>query len=223
MQIWRASARDRLRVLAVHREVLRPVDLARGQALGELDAQARQRRLGLDLVLEDAEAVLGHQRVVGLAHLRVLDQGEARLQCVDGRAPVGAPLEGLVQHHQRDGLGCRRLRALVGGQRGAGSVDRQLVALAALVGLDGEQRAGKAGPAVHVIGVGHHGLRVGAGGGPGIVAGGQHSIALRLELAGAALGLPVGLQVGLVALGVAGDAGVREAEAGPPGPWPGSG
>ena len=63
---------------------------------------------------------------------------------------------------------------------------------------------------LHVVGVEHDGLRVGAGRGPGIVAGGQHLVALRLELAGAALGLPVGLQIRLVALGVARDAGMGE-------------
>src|SRR4029079_1078206 len=103
------------------------------------------------------------------------------------------------------------LRALVGDQRGAGSVGGQLVALAALVGFDGQKGAGEPGPGLHVTGVEHDGLRVGAGRGSRIVAGGQHLVAFRLELPGAALGLPVGLEIRLVALGVARDAGMGEA------------
>jgi hypothetical protein len=92
---------DRLWILAVHREVLRPVGDARRQPLGELDAQARYRRIGIDLVFKDAEAVLGHQGLQRLAAFRRVDEGQARPRRVNGRAPVGAALQRFVQHPQR--------------------------------------------------------------------------------------------------------------------------
>jgi hypothetical protein len=120
--------RDGLRVLAVDLEVFRPVDLARRQALGELDAQPRLGRVGIDLVLDDAEAVLRHQRVVGLAHLRVVGEAQARLQGVDGRGASRSAVEGVRQHHQRRRLDGRSLAALVGVPGGARGVDGKVVA-----------------------------------------------------------------------------------------------
>ena len=201
----------RLRVLAVHREILRPVGDARRQPLGELDAQARHRRIGIDLVFEDAEAVLGDQGLQRLAPLGRVDQPEARLRRVDGRPPVGAPLQRLVQHPQRGRLEHRVLRALVGEQRRTRGVHGQIVALGAQLGLDGQQRAGKAQPGVGVVGVRHHRLGIGPRGGPGIGAATQRLVGLGAQLArGLAARLPVGAQVGLVALGVGLDAGVGE-------------
>ena len=201
----------RLRVLAVDFEVLRPVDLAGRQALGELDAQAWQRRLRVDLVFEDAKAVLGHQLVMGLAHLCVVDQRQAGLERIDGRTPEGAARQRLAQDDERRGLGGRRLRPLVGGPGRARSIDGNLVALAALIGLDGKQRAGEPRPGARVVAIEHHSLGVGARGGPRVAAGGERPVALGSQLRGIAFGLPVGLEVGLVALGVALHADVREA------------
>ena len=103
------------------------------------------------------------------------------------------------------------LRALVGVPGGARGVDGQVVALAALVGLDGEQRAGEPGPGRRVVGVEHDGLRIGARCGARVGAGGEQPVALRAQLRAAALGLPVGLEIGLVALGVGLHAGMGEA------------
>ena len=128
-----------------------------------LSENCRHRRggshFGFGLVVGHAEAVLGAQLVVGLAHGAVVGEGEAGLQGVDGRAPVGAPLQRVAEH----GEGARLLRivlgALVGDVGGAGSVHRQVVALAVLVrvGRDGEQRAGKADPGVGIASVGDDG------------------------------------------------------------------
>jgi hypothetical protein len=194
---------DRLRVLAVHGEELRPVGHAGRQALGELDAQARHRRIGVDLVLEDAEAVLGDEVIERLATFRAVDQRQARPQCVDGRSPVRAPLQRLVQHPERGGLEHRRLPALVGDQGGTRGIDRQIVALGALIRLHGQQRTGKAQPGIRIVGVRHHGLGVCARRRARIGARRQRLVGLGAQFArGLAAGLPVGAQVSLVALGV---------------------
>ena len=84
-------------------------------------------RVRLDLVLEDAEAVLGHQLSSGLARLRVLSTSvRLALQRVDGRAPVRS---GASAHHAATQsaarLGGGRLPALVGGPGGARGVDAE--------------------------------------------------------------------------------------------------
>ena len=63
---------------------------------------------------------------------------------------------------------------------------------------------------MHIVGVEHHRLGVGARGSPRLDAGGQRPVAFGAQLGGIAFGLPVGLEVGLVALGVALDAHVGE-------------
>ena len=120
----------------------------RARALGELQAQARRRHFRFRLVVGHAEAVLGAQLVVGLAHGAVVGEGKAGLQRVDRRAPVGAPLQRVAEHGEGAGLLRVALGALVGDVGGAGGVHRQIVALAVLVGIgeDGEQRAGKTDP-----------------------------------------------------------------------------
>ena len=115
------------------------------------------------------------------------------------------------QDHERRRLGGRGLRALVGVPGGAGGVDGKIVALAALVGLDGEQGAGESGPGRRVVGVEHDGLRHRRARRRGSVPAASRRSPPALSSAAIALGLPVGLEIGLVALGVGLHAGVGEA------------
>src|SRR5262245_51547658 len=100
---------------------------------------------------------------------------------------------------------------LVGGERGTRGIDRQVVALGALIGLDGKERTSKINPAYHIIAVEHDRLRVSSSSASGIVAGSLDLVAFRPQFVGAALGLPLGLEIGLVAFGVGRDARVHEA------------
>ena len=98
------SADDALRVLAVDGDELGEVDLAAGEGFGELQAQARGGHFRFGLVVGHAEAVLGAQLLVRLAHGAVVGEGEAGLQGIDGRAPVGAPLQRVAEHGEGAGL-----------------------------------------------------------------------------------------------------------------------
>ena len=86
-----------LRVLAVDRDELRDIRLRAAQVFGELEAQARRRRLGVGLVVGHAEAVLGAQLVVGFARRLIVGEIEAEFQRVDRRAPVGAALRAFAR------------------------------------------------------------------------------------------------------------------------------
>ena len=205
--------RHGLGVPAVDQHVLRPVHLARAQILAELHAQPRLGGVAVHLVLEDAEAVLGDQPFQRRLPLGRGGKAGAHAQCLDRRPPVGAALEGLMEHVERRRLGRRRARALVGVPGGTRGMDRQVVALAAPVRMDGEEGAGKAQPCVPIVGVGNHGLRERARGGAEVLASREQPVALVAQVSprpGA--GLPIRLQVGLVALGIGLHALVAEGE-----------
>ena len=115
---------------------------------------------------------------------------------------------------ERRRLGRRRARALVGVPGRTRGVDRKVVALAALVGVDGEQRAGKAQPRLPIVCIGNHGVRERPRGGAEILGRPTSSrtpSARRLAPRPGA-GLPIRLQIGLVALGVGLHARMAEGE-----------
>ena len=135
---------DALRILAVDRDELGEIHIPARQGLGELQAQARGRGFRFGLVVDHAEAVLGAQLVVELVHARVVGERQARLESVDGGAPVGAPLQCGGENNECVCLQLRFLRALIGEVGRARGVHGKVVALAALVGigLNRQQRAG---------------------------------------------------------------------------------
>ena len=94
--------------------------------------------LVVDLVVEDAEAVLLAQRLVGLAHVERVASVERRLVGVERAAPRAVPREQAAERRQRIGLGGRRRRALVGGVRGGRPLRDEIPAVVRLgvVGLD---------------------------------------------------------------------------------------
>ena len=203
--------RDALRILAVDGDELGEVDLAAGEALGELQAKARRRHFRFRLVVGHAEAVLGTQLVVGFPHGAVVGEGKADLQGVDGRTPVGAPLQRVAEHGERAGFLRIALSTLVSDVGRAGGVYRQIVALAIFVGVgsDGKQRARKADPGVGVAAVGDNGARKIARSGAWIDT--QHALAVTAQLGGRTAGvLPVRFEVRLVAGRVLLDALVGE-------------
>ena len=192
-----------LRILAVDGDELGEVDLAARQGFRELQAQARGGHFRLGLVVGHAEAVLGAQLVVRLAHGTVVGERKAGLQGIDRRPPVGAPLQRVAEHGEGAGLLRISCGALVTDVSGAGSVHRQVVALAVLVGVgcDGEKRAGEADPGIGVAAVGDDGSGKAARSGTRV--GAQHALAVTTQLGGVARRkLPVRFEVRLVASAV---------------------
>ena len=109
-------------VVAVERDEGREVGALAGQVLGELEAGARRRRIGVDRVVEQAEAVLVAQLLVGLAHIRDFAQVEREAVGVERRTPQLAVGEGAAEQHERVGFLAGVAGALIGdigGGRGA--------------------------------------------------------------------------------------------------------
>jgi hypothetical protein len=201
---------DRLRVAAIDGDELREVVLAARQAFRELDADTRRRGVAIGRVVGHAEAVLGAELFIGVANARGFGERKAGFQGVDGGAPVGAALHGLTQHGERAGLhggvGAQHVGA-VGGARG---VDGEVVVFGFVrIGLDGEQRLGEADPVFRALAVGDDGGCIRARGGACIrtheLFGGKPQVG-----GGSPVRFPGVANVGLVAVGVLGDALVGE-------------
>ncbi|MDH4990625.1 hypothetical protein QEZ48_07235 [Aquamicrobium lusatiense] len=58
---------------------LRVVDIGAHQILGELRADARRYRIGIDGMIDDAKTLAGLQVLIEAAHRRRIDEREARL------------------------------------------------------------------------------------------------------------------------------------------------
>ena len=99
--------RDRRVRGAGHRHIGREVGLAR-ELLGKGEADARIGRLVVDLVVEDAEAVLLPQSLVGLADVEVVAPVERGLIGVERAAPRAVAREQVAERRQRLGLRVRR-------------------------------------------------------------------------------------------------------------------
>ena len=95
--------RDRRARGAGHRHVGREIGLAR-ELLGEGEADARIGRFVVDLVVEDAEAVLLAQGLVGLADVEIVAPVERGLVGVERAAPGAVPRLEIAERRQRRGL-----------------------------------------------------------------------------------------------------------------------
>ena len=130
---------DRRAGRAGHRDIGREVGFLR-QGLGEGKANPRRGGFIVDLVFEDAEAVLLAQVLVGGAGVDVVAPLQARLVGVEGGPPHFVPGEEVGQRRQR--LALRRGRAQQSeGRVGGGSASAdQIVAVIGfgVVGLRGE-------------------------------------------------------------------------------------
>jgi hypothetical protein len=124
---------------ALQLDVRRKIDPPLGEVFGELDAGARRRGVAVDRVVEDAEPAFGAQRRIGRAGVRIVGEGEARLQSVEGRAPRLAGREGVRQHGERARLGLRVRRDLIGPPGGPDRLFAQALLLRIVVGLDAGQ------------------------------------------------------------------------------------
>ena len=103
--------RDRGVGRAGDRDIGGEVGLAR-QRLGEIEADARRRRFVVDLVVDDAEAVLLAHVLVDLARVFVVVTVEAGAVGVERRAPHFVAGEEIAERRQRLGLQpARRSRA----------------------------------------------------------------------------------------------------------------
>ena len=108
-------------VAARQRHERREVD-ALGEVLGELEAGARRRRVGIDGIIEQPEAVLVAQLLVLAAHIGDLAHVERQPQRIQRRTPQLAVGHRAAEHGQRVRLFAGIAGALigdVGGGRGA--------------------------------------------------------------------------------------------------------
>ena len=108
----------------------------------------------VDLVVEDAESVLGAHRLVALAHVDGVAPVERGLQCVQRRAPLFMARQEIGEHGERRGLRVGRRRALIGGIGGGRPAGDEVVAVVRLriVGLDRD--AGISEPVGGILGSG---------------------------------------------------------------------
>ena len=74
------------------------------QAFGELEAGARRRRIRIDGVVEQAEAVIGPHFFIGRPQVGDLAQFEREPHCIERRAPQFAVGERPADQHERVGL-----------------------------------------------------------------------------------------------------------------------
>ena len=135
---------DRGLVGAFERDEGREIGALAGQFLGELEAGARRGRVGIDGVVENAEAVLVAQLLVALAHLRDFAQVERKAVGIERRTPQLAVREGAAEQHQRVGLLAGIAGALirdVGGGRGALEEIRALAVVGRADLQDGARQA----------------------------------------------------------------------------------
>ncbi len=125
--------RQRRAVLAGDRDERRQVGAPAGQILRELEAGARRRGVGIDRVVEQAEAVILAHALVLLTDVGDLPEIKREPHRVERGTPELAVGEA-ARHDQQGGrLLCRRLGALVGdvgGGRGAFEQRRPLADIA---------------------------------------------------------------------------------------------
>ncbi len=100
--------------------------------------------LVVDLVVEDAEAVLLPQSLVGLADVEIVAPIERGLIGVERAAPCAVAREQVAERRERLGLRIRARRALVGGVGGGRALGHEVPAIVGLgvVGLDRDPGVG---------------------------------------------------------------------------------
>ncbi len=132
----------------------------------------------VDLVVENAEAVLLAHRLVGLAHVDVVAPVERGLEGVERAPPDFVPGEQVAERRERQGLRVGRRGMLVGGVGGGRAARDEFLAIVRLgvVGLDRDIGVGEPARRIFRRG-GHRGggellggveLACGRGGGSGL-------------------------------------------------------
>ncbi len=136
-----------------NRDVGRKIRLSR-ELLGKVETDARRGRFVVDLVIENAEAVLGAHGLVGLAHVDCVAPVQRRLQGVKRRAPKLVARQKVCEHGKRCGLRVRRRRAQIGGVGRGRPASDELITVVRLrvVGLDRDARVSE--PVRGVLGSG---------------------------------------------------------------------
>ena len=107
------------------------VDAGLDQILGELDADARRGGVGVDGMVDDAEALAGAQVEIGGADGCVVDEEQARLVGLEGGPVHGAGLERLGHRGQDLGAGAGGARqdvAVPDGRTGVAAQRRDILA-----------------------------------------------------------------------------------------------
>ena len=129
--------RDRGARRARHGDIGGEIGLAR-KRLGEGEADARISRFVVDLVVEDAEAVLRAHRLVNLPDIEIVAPVKRSLQGVERAEPGAVPRQKIAEGRQRCRLGVGRHGALIGGVSGDSALGDQIPAVVGLrvVGLD---------------------------------------------------------------------------------------
>src|SRR4029078_10244243 len=102
------------------------------QVLGELEAGTRRGHVGVDAVVEQAEAVILAHALILLAHLGHLAQIERNAQRVERRPPDRAITKAAPHHDEAFCLLARIARALIGDIGGGGGAVQEAWPLAAL-------------------------------------------------------------------------------------------
>ena len=120
-----AGRLDRLRRLAVDGHEGRVVDAGLDEFLRKLGADARRAGVGIDRVLDDAEALAGLQILVVGAHRGRILQREARLVGLERRAVHVAAIEADGDRREHVGAGRGRAQQLVSVPAGRGGVPLQ--------------------------------------------------------------------------------------------------
>jgi hypothetical protein len=137
----------------------------RDEAFGEGEADPRRGGVRIDLVVEDAEAVLGAQPLVGRAGLRVLLDPKARPVGFQCRPPIGLGGLDLSEPGQRPRLVRRipgtQVALIGGGARAALQLEPGGIVGALLVVAGRNGRAGVVEPVADVVRVGRDGGGVG--------------------------------------------------------------
>ena len=145
--------RDRRLRRSGHRDIGRKIGPAR-ESFREIEADARQSGFVVDLVVENAEAVIGAHRLIGLAHIDRVVAVERGLERVERRSPLLVAREQVRQYGERRGLSVWGRRMLIGGISRRRSAGDEFVAVVRLgvVGCGGNPSIGE--PVGRVLGGG---------------------------------------------------------------------
>ena len=146
MQIWLCLRLDGEAVAALDGDEIGEVRPRDGELVGEDDADLRHGAVRLDVVREDAEAVLGDELVVGVADARRLRRARGWRDRRGWRASslaLGQPAAG---KGQRDGAVRPGIGAEIAVDGRGGGVGRRLLAVGIGVGLAREAGAGEVEP-----------------------------------------------------------------------------
>ena len=145
------AGRYRRLVHAIDGDERREIRAAAGQFFGELEAGARRNGVGVDRVIEQAEAVLAAQAFILAAQIGGLADLEREPHRIERAAPLLAVGERAAEHAETVGLLAAVLRALIGDvSRGRGAIEQQR-ALAVVARPDLQHGAGKAEPVRAVV------------------------------------------------------------------------